>query len=298
MQLNKIAIIGYGNMGNLLLNNFLNLNLFKEENIIISTRNPKKSKKIDDLIKIYPKITLSSSNEFVAKLSEKIFICVETFQLKTILEEIKPFINKNTHIIHCCAGISFKMISKVIDAKVSQIIPTTVSQVDNNLKSFKDNKNGITLISHNDNVLDVDKKFLENLFENFTYINVFDNQKLDDERNLEIATILSSCGPALIAMMINQIINISIENSSLNHNELEYILIKTIKSTAIKLDTDNNMSITDMINKTATKGGITQIGIDYIEENNQIINDFLNILLNKYDIVKKELNNQYDLDSK
>lgn len=293
----KIGFIGYGNIGNLIVNNILSLNLIKQEDMIISNRN---LNKLNSLSENYPNLTTTSNNELLAKESQIIFICVETPDFKNVLIEIKTYLKGKTHLIHCSAGLSFEMISNIYAGKISQIIPTIISKSeirleksDNVKLSYLNNeKKGVTLISHNANVDKEDKEFIEDLFENFTNIKVFSVEELENERNLETATLLASSSPALIASLIKQIAMVLNQYSSLKFNDLENILIKTIKASAIHLD-EENLTINELINKTATKGGITQVGLDYIEENNETMTNLFKELFEKYDDVKFKLNQEY-----
>jgi pyrroline-5-carboxylate reductase len=294
----KIGFIGYGNIGNLIVNNILSLNLIKQGDIIVSNRN---LNKLNSLKKNYPNLTITSNNEFLAKKSQVIFIFVETPDFKNVLMEIKPHLNKKSYLIHCSAGLSFDMISKVYSGKISQIIPTIISKSDMKLEKSEDSKKlsqlenikkGITLISHNVNVEKEDKKFIEDLFKNFTNIKILSEKELENERNLETSTLLSSSGPALISCFIKKVAIILNQYSSLKSNDLEDILIKTLKSTAIQLD-EENLTINELIDKTATKGGITQVGLDYIEENGDQLDKLFKELFEKYDDVKFKLNQEY-----
>ncbi|WP_225370836.1 hypothetical protein [Methanobrevibacter arboriphilus] len=50
----------------------------------------------------------------------------------------------------------------------------------------------------------------------------------------------------------------------------------------------------DIIDKTSTKKGITEIGLNYLDKNsNELINELFDSLLERYDEVKSELNKNY-----
>ena len=111
----KIGVIGYGNMGSMIVNNILKLNLLLEdEELIVSNRH---LNKFESLIEEYPdeNLNITSDNTEIAKSCEKILISVETPQFKEVLDEITPFINEKTHIIYTCAGLSFNHIKQFFD---------------------------------------------------------------------------------------------------------------------------------------------------------------------------------------
>ncbi|MGL6299095.1 MAG: pyrroline-5-carboxylate reductase family protein, partial [Methanobacteriaceae archaeon] len=75
----KIGFIGYGNMGSMIINNILDLNILESEytnnNIQVSN---KTISKLDNLKKRYPKVAITNDNIELAKNCNKIFIFVKT----------------------------------------------------------------------------------------------------------------------------------------------------------------------------------------------------------------------------
>ena len=128
----KIGVIGYGNMGSMIVNNILKLNLLlDDEELIVSNRH---LNKFESLIEEYPEenLSITSDNKEVATQCQKILISVKTPQFKEIIEEIKPFLNESTHIIYTCSGLNFNHIKQYFDGKLSLVIPTLASTVTSN----------------------------------------------------------------------------------------------------------------------------------------------------------------------
>ena len=269
----KIGVIGYGNMGSMIVNNILKLNLLlDDEELIVSNRH---LNKFESLIEEYPEenLNITSDNKEVATQCEKILISVETPQFKEVLEEITPFINEKTHIIYTCAGLNFNHIKPYYDGKLSLVIPTLASTVTNNNSiSSLSRRKGVTLIKHNSKVELQEKLFVEDLFNEFSYVKRIDNPIYiteDDEvahpsnNEMEISTILSSCGPAFIAIMIEK-------------------------------KEDQSLSNEEIIDKVATKGGITQEGVDYLNKKfNKISKNLIKNLLTRYEEVNEDMNKAY-----
>ena len=299
----KIGVIGYGNMGSLIVNNILKLNLLLEdEELIISNRH---LNKFESLIEEYPEenLNITSDNKEVATQCEKILISVETPQFKEVLEEITPFINEKTHIIYTCAGLNFNHIKPYYDGKLSLVIPTLASTVTNNNSiSSLSRRKGVTLIKHNSKVELQEKLFVEDLFNEFSYVKRIDNPIYiteDDEvahpsnNELEISTILSSCGPAFIAIMIENLAEASSEFGNISKDAAEEMILKTIIGTAM-LKEDQSLSNEEIIDKVATKGGITQEGVDYLNKKfNKISKNLIKNLLTRYEEVNEDMNKAY-----
>jgi len=297
----KYGFIGYGNMGKMIIENILNLNIFTPNELIVSN---KTLSKLNKLKKKYPDITITDDNTYLAENSDKIFIFVKTPEFKDLISEIAPFCNDDSHIVHVCAGLSFENISNCYNGSVSQVIPSIVSTFNGSNNDFecfesKYKKLGISLISHSKNTSNSNKCLVEEIFNEFSYIQIIDDFKFSDNENndlsIEIATILASCFPSFISFIINllsNIANLKSENK-ISIDEAKYIIVKTILSTIIQIDTDN-LSTSDIINKTSTKKGITEIGLNYLDDNaNKLLDELFDSLIERYDEVKNDLNENY-----
>lgn len=325
----KYGFIGYGNMGKMIVENILNLKIFYPNEMIISNRT---LSKLNKLKKDYLDITITDDNTYLAKNCDKIFIFVETPEFKDLIFQISPFLTDDSHIVHVCAGLSFENINSFYKGSVSQVIPSIVSTFNNyhnesiNINNNEDvnnihnihnnsdigsndtfncfknacnNKLGISLILHSNNTSNTDKCLIEEIFNEFSYIQIIDDFELSNDENndraVEIATILTSCAPAFISLIIDNLVSIANLKSKnkINVDEAKYIVVKTFLSTFIQIDTDN-LCTSDIIDKTSTKKGITEIGLNYLDKNsNELINDLFDLLLERYDEVKSELNKNY-----
>ena len=299
----KIGVIGYGNMGSMIVNNILKLNLLlDDEELIVSNRH---LNKFESLIEEYPEenLNITSDNKEVATQCEKILISVETPQFKEVIEEITPFINETTHIIYTCAGLNFNHIKQLYDGKLSLVIPTLASTVtSNNSISSLARRKGVTLIKHNSKVDLQERLFVEDLFNEFSYVKKIDappyliedgDNVHPNDNELELSTIISSCGPAFIAMMIEKFAQSCSDFSNLSKDEVEEMILKTVIGTAMLKD-DQELSNDDIINKVATKKGITQEGVNLLDKKfNKISKDLVRTLLNRYEEVHEEMDKTY-----
>ena len=268
-------------------------------------KNIQKKIKFESLIEEYPEenLNITSDNKEVATQCQKILISVETPQFKEIIEEIKPFLNENTHIIYTCAGLNFNHIKQYFDGKLSLVIPTLASTVtSNNSISSLARRKGVTLVKHNSKVELQERLFVEDLFNEFSYVRRIDNpiyfneeeNNLDPSDNeLEMSTIISSCGPAFIAILMDKFAQSCSEASNIPKDDIENMVLKTVIGTAMLKD-DQGLSNEDIINKVATKGGITQEGVDLLDKKfNKISKALIKTLLTRYDEVNDEMNKTY-----
>ena len=241
----NLGIIGYGNIGELLTKNIINHDFCDINKLYISNRTLTKINRLKDINK---GVSITNNNTEVAKNCEKIIISVKTPDLKNVLEEIKPYITTKTQIIHTCAGID-------LDNNLTCVIPTISSTYDKN-----NPKKGVSIIMYGENVSSENKNYVKNLFSKFSQIKIIDNPK-----DLEIATIAASCMPAFIALSIDMFADELSTKSNLSKEEIFKILTETLNSSSHLLK-ENIYTSGELINKVATKNGITQKGLDTLNE--------------------------------
>ncbi|MDZ4171941.1 MAG: pyrroline-5-carboxylate reductase dimerization domain-containing protein [Methanobacteriaceae archaeon] len=270
----KKGFIGYGSMGKMIINGLFESKAICQDNIIISTRT---LHKLNYLKQKYPKIEITSNKLTLAKKCSTIFIFVNTGEVKNILDEIKDYLIKDVHIVHICAGLPIKTMEHVFNGKISRIIPSLTSEVNE----------GISLMVHNDKVSEVEKNDLECLFNNISQVKVI------SEEYIGMATDLTSCAPAFIAFMLMQMSHIGAEKSGISTIDAEEMMIKTFYGTA-KLLHEKEMGFEELIARVSTPGGITAEGIKSLENDlPPAFNNLFKMTSNKRENLEKELDKQY-----
>lgn len=257
----NLGIIGYGNIGELLVQNILNLENIDFNKLYIANRHIDKIEFLkDDEI-----VTCTDSNIEVSKNCEKIIICVQTPMLFEVLDEIYPHINENTHITFCCAGIDNEKRLENYSNNMTCVIPTIASTYDG-----KNVKKGISLIKHDENVTSENRDYIENLFNNFSNV-----RTLTNEKELEILTFTTSCMPAFIALAAEKLAGQLSLKSSIEKEEFLELLINTNMSTS-QLLCENIYTNEEIIKKVATKNGITEKGLNYLDD--ELIEVYTNLI--------------------
>ncbi len=243
----RLGIIGYGNIGELICKNLEDINFLNENTLNVSNKTYSKIKSLN------PKINTYKSNIELVKNSDIIFISVKSPDLINVLSEISAYVTEDKYIVHSSAGITFEQLSDVYSGEVSVVIPSIASWVNE-----KQQKTGISIFYHNKNVSNKNKQYIEELFSQFSNVITTDNYN-----DLESLTIVTSCMPAFIAF-INMIFTEELcKNSDLNYDDVYRCLIETTASTTNILSL-NVLTSQEIINKVATKQGITQKGLNYL----------------------------------
>lgn len=270
----QIGIIGYGNMGKVILNGFLISKALKQDEVIVSTRT---ISKLDELKHNYPELEVVSSNMITASKSDILFLFVGTLDIKDVLEEIDEFITENTYIIYISAALTIEEFERIFHGKITKIMPSITSQV----------LDGVSLICHNSLVSNEEANYIESLFSKIGDV------KIVDEVDLEVGADITSCSPAFIAKLLMEFVVTASKNSGFSLEETEQMVIKTFYGTS-KLLYENKVSLENLISSVATKGGITQEGIDILDaEMPQIFNKLFTKTVEKHEIIKRQLKEHY-----
>ncbi|WP_341279712.1 pyrroline-5-carboxylate reductase dimerization domain-containing protein [Paenibacillus sp. FSL H8-0537] len=238
----NIGIIGYGNIGRLLCESFLERGLLKPEHLIIHTRSPKKL----EIINKYPSIQITHTPEELAQRADLLFLCVKPLEIGAVMAQISDHLH-GTHLVSTAASIEIRDLEAYYDAKITKIIPTLTSQV----------KVGMTLVCHNQHVKEVDIAALYKLLQALGDI------KRIEEDDFEAAADLTSCAPGLIASMFDEFVASGVRHSRLTREEAEEMVITTLYGT-VKLLYEQKMRFDELVTKVATKGGITQEGVNVL----------------------------------
>jgi pyrroline-5-carboxylate reductase len=266
----KIGCIGYGAMGSMIIRGILSSGVLAESDLIITTRTLHKLK---DLEESYPLVEIAPDNVTVARKSQKLFIFVNTGRVKELLEEIKDHLSHNAHIIYIAAGLTMENVEKIFPGRISKVIPSLTSEVGE----------GISLVAHNKQVEDVDAEFVEQTFKAIGEI------KIVKEDQFGLGANLTSSAPAFISSIIMKFTESALKEGLFTQKEAEEMVIETLYGTA-KLLQKTDMTFEDVITKVATRGGITEEGLDVLDrELPHVFDELFDITLKKYEKLENEL---------
>ena len=241
----KIAIIGYGSMGRMIFEKLLASSLVEPENIYLANRTFEKI----SALKEECGVNVCKTNKEAASNADLIFVCLRPGDIKSVLEEIQP-VSADSHIISLNGSIQFSQLEKVLgQIKISKVIPSVTAEVNESQ----------TLVCHNEFVSEKDKIVLERILH--TLGNVIELP----ENEMGMGSELVSCMPGFIAALFNELKKAARPHTKISEEKIIEMLANTMVGTG-RLIAERNMSFADVIERVATKGGITQEGTKVIEE--------------------------------
>lgn len=266
---NNVGIIGLGNVGSMLLNQFLKLNILKEEDVYIANRS---KEKLDNYIKEYPSLNICENNAEIAKKCNKIFVCAEPVNIPAVLLDIRPFLNKESYILVSTSMISHNDLNKMHNGKITIFMPTLISMV----------KGGVTLAYHNEFVTEEDSKFFEYLLGSISEVKVLEEEDINLTQNL------TASFPGFFAEIMSEFVKAASKHTKhISDEELEYLLLVSLAG-APRLLLERKLSFEETINRVSTKGGITYEGVKvYKEKLPAVFDEAFNATIRRY----KEITN-------
>lgn len=264
----KVGFIGYGSMGSMLIDAFIRSGKISPDEIIVSTRT---KSKLAELKTRWNNIHITEDNNDIARYAKYIFICVKPLDVRNVLSEINGNIDSDTNIISIAGPVSIKLIEELTHAKVTKLTPSLTSEV------FE----GISLICHNNKVTKEEENYIESLLSGISRI------KRIEEDDFELAAELTSCMPGFISAIFDEMVKSGKRhNSKLSKEDREEMVIQTLYGTA-KLFIKKSMNFEEMIQRVATKGGITEEGVKVFRRRLPVIFDeMFEVTLNKRKDVK------------
>ncbi len=219
---NKIAIIGFGHMGEA---------LFKG---LIKSESNKGNIYISDC---------SDDNKIIVPDAEWIIVSVRPLIVKKVLEEIKNLI-KNKIIISVAAGVSIENIREYVgnkNQKVIRLMPNLAVDINSGIIGFYSSSNiSRNLASQIKKVLAILGSIVE----------------VKTEKELDNLMLISACGPAITCYFM-EIYAKSAQKIGLNKEISHRVVLEMVKGTLSLLE-KNKLSFSELKDLIATKGGITQ----------------------------------------
>jgi len=253
----KVGFIGYGAMGSIMVNAFLDHGALAPRDVIVSSRT---ASALAPLAARYPDVRMVD-NRTAAEESDLLFLCVRSDQVRGVLEEIAPVLSGSCHLVLINGGVAM---SAAPVRRVSKVIPTVTMRVGR----------GVALVSHQPEVEEERRARLERLFSSVGAV------KVVREDELELTTALTSCGPALVATLVDELAAAAARRG-LDREEAEAMVTETFLATALLM---SDVAVPrEVCESVATKGGITEKGLEVLRHRSPaLFDDLLSAILSAH----------------
>lgn len=244
----KVGFIGCGKMASAIIKGILSSNFLTKDQIVASEVNEDfaNAKKSELGIEVF------TNNNDVAKFADVIFLATKPNYIREVLQGISKDLNENKLVVSIAAGVSTKSIELAIGKKVPviRVMPNAPAMI----------LEGISGIVKGEFATEEHIKTVEELLSNIGRCIIVEESQID------VLTAISGSGPAFFYKTINEIARAG-EKLGLDYKKALLLSIQTAIGSA-KLMLDNDLTPEELIANIATKGGCTQVGVDFMESAN------------------------------
>lgn len=244
--MNKIGFIGCGHMASAIIKGILYSGFFSMDEVIASEMSEEFAlKKQTEL-----GIEVITDNKILAKTSDVIILATKPNAIKDVLSEIKDELSGDKLIVSIAAGVSTKTIEEAAEKEIAviRVMPNAGAMI----------LEGMSGIVKGKFAKDEHIEFVKELFSKIGKCIVVDEDKID------IVTAISGSGPAFFYKTINEIARAG-EKLGLDYEKALLLSIQTaIGSAKIMLESD--LTPEELIERIATKGGCTEVGVNFMNE--------------------------------
>ncbi|GAA4272551.1 pyrroline-5-carboxylate reductase [Aquimarina gracilis] len=241
--MNKITIIGVGNLGKSILSGLASSDLLNAKDITAVDKSKYNLKEVEE------KLNVSTSQNIIESIKgvKWIILCVQPRQLDIVLQEIKEVLTPGQILISTVTGTSIKEINEVTpNNKVVRVMPNTGAA----------KKLSMTCISANEDVKE-ELGFVEKMFD------TIGRTLIIEERLMQAATVLGASGIAFFLRFLRAMIQGGIQMGFHPH-EAQIIAVQTAIGAAT-LVAKNGTHPEREIDKVTTPQGCTIEGLNEME---------------------------------
>ncbi len=244
----KIGFIGCGKMASAIIKGILDSNFLASNDILASEVSEEfaKKKKKELGIEVF------TDNKTIAKKSDVIFLATKPNYIKEVLQEINDELTKDKIIVSIAAGVKTKTIENIIEKEIAviRVMPNGPALI----------SEGMSGIAKGKFAEDSHLKFIEKLLLNIGKCIVIDESKID------ILTAISGSGPAFFYEIIHEMA-LAGEKLGLDYEKALILAAQTALGSA-KLIIQSDLNPEQLVQNIATKGGCTEVGINFMKEQN------------------------------
>jgi len=242
----KLAVLGTGKLGGILLRAYLKQGLFSPKNVAATVRHEEKAAALSNELSV----KVGTNNRNAAKGTDIVLLAVKPQVVGEVLKEIKPSLGKNTLIISVAASVPTSYIEQRSGEKIPVVraMPNTCSAVGC----------GMTGICRGSHALAEHLEIAKAMF------SAVGRAVVVDEKNMDAVTGLSASGPAFAYIILESLAEAGVK-VGLPRDVATLLAAQTMKGAAsVVLETGDHPAL--LKDSVTTPAGCTIDGILELEE--------------------------------
>jgi pyrroline-5-carboxylate reductase len=242
----RLAVLGAGKMGSILIDGFLKHQLLPPQNISATVQHAAADRKNAATTAV----PLGTDNRAAARASDLILLCVKPQVVGQVLDEIRPELNEQKLVISIAASVPTEYIEKRLGSNVPVIraMPNTPSMVGEGITAIAKGK--FATAEH----LETTRKLFSSVGKTVVV----------DEKNMDAVTGLSGSGPAFIYIILESLAEGGVKMGL--SRELATLLAAQTALGAAKVVLETGLHPAQLKDTVTTPAGCTIDGILELEE--------------------------------
>jgi pyrroline-5-carboxylate reductase len=242
----RVAVLGAGKMGGILLQAFLDQQLVPAHHLTATVRHPERAEALDRELPI----AVGTDNPAAVRQADVILLCVKPQAVREVLEAVRPELNPGKLLISIAASVPIASIEKLAGAQIPVVraMPNTPSMV----------RCGMTVLARGAFAGEAHLATARALFESVGRALVL------DEKHMDAVTGLSASGPAFLYVILESLAEAGVK-VGLPRDVATLLAAQTaLGSAQVVLQTGNHPAL--LKDSVTTPAGCTIDGLLELEE--------------------------------
>jgi competence protein ComER len=236
-----IGFVGTGSMGSLLLEAFIASQVAHPRQIIACNRT---RSKVDILAQRYPGLIVANDNKEVAANANVLLLCVKPFEYKQALTQLAGALTEEHILVTITSPVILSELEQLVPCQVIRVVPSITNAA----------QSGLTLFEYGERSSPEARSTVLSLFSKIS-----DPIEVE-EKFLRVASDISSCGPAFISYILQQMIDAAVEETGISKEAATFLTTRMLVGMAELLEREI-FSLPTLQERVCVPGGITGEGL-------------------------------------
>ncbi len=241
-----VGFVGTGSMGSILIDALISSRALLPNQIIASNRTPSKAA---SLAKRHPGLTIAENNAGLAEKAEVIFLCVKPLEYQNALSQFADRLTGRHLLVTITSPVRLAELEDLVPCPVVRVIPSITNAA----------CSGLTLVEFGSRVTaDIRQTIL-------TLMSHISCPLEIEEPFLRIASDISSCGPAFLSYLLQEMIRSAQEKTGISGEAATFLATQMVIGFA-ELLKQEIFSLPSLQERVCVPGGITGEGLAALKQ--------------------------------
>jgi len=245
MDLNRIGVVGTGSMGSILLEAWLAANALSPCQLIISNRTPAKAVQLAEK---YPGLIVARDNAEIARSASIVLLCVKPLEYSEMLEQLSTSLTENHLLITITSPIRLDLLESQVPCAVARVVPSITNAA----------RSGVSLCEFGSRITEHHRERIFSLF------SAISNPIEVTESFLRVSSDLTSCGPAFISYILQQMIEDAASVTGISQEAATYLVTQMLIGMGELLQQEL-FTLPSLQQRVCVPGGVTGEGLSVLQ---------------------------------